>query len=103
MANKVNPVPSLPTPVQISKFADITTYFTQLINSLSSELVSHASRINNSFPEDGTENVLVAPKSSLPAPVAGGIIYVPDDTGGAVLAFSDGTNWRRVTDRAIIS
>lgn len=34
---------------------------------------------------------------------AGAIIFVSDETGGAVLAFSDGTNWRRVTDRAIIS
>lgn len=32
-----------------------------------------------------------------------GLIYVSDETGGAVPAFSDGTNWRRVTDRAIIS
>ncbi|MEH6525915.1 MAG: hypothetical protein V7723_07555 [Sneathiella sp.] len=31
------------------------------------------------------------------------IIYVSNDAGGAVLAFSDGTNWRRVTDRAVIS
>ncbi len=35
--------------------------------------------------------------------VAGAIIYVSNETGGAVLAFSDGTNWRRVTDRAIVS
>ena len=34
---------------------------------------------------------------------AGAIIYVSDEVGGAVLAFSDGTNWRRVTDRAVIS
>jgi hypothetical protein len=34
---------------------------------------------------------------------AGSIIYVSNETGGAVPAFSDGTNWRRVTDRAIIS
>jgi hypothetical protein len=33
----------------------------------------------------------------------GGIIYVSDETGGATLAFSDGTNWRRVQDRAIVS
>ena len=33
----------------------------------------------------------------------GHVIYITDETGGAVLAFSDGTNWRRVTDRAIIS
>jgi hypothetical protein len=34
---------------------------------------------------------------------ARGLIYVPNELGGAVIAFSDGTNWRRVTDRAIIS
>ena len=31
------------------------------------------------------------------------MIYVSNEVGGAVPAFSDGTNWRRVTDRAIIS
>lgn len=31
------------------------------------------------------------------------LIYVSDEVGGATLAFSDGTNWRRVQDRAIIS
>lgn len=39
------------------------------------------------------------PDASIPARV----IYVSDETGGAVLAFSDGTNWRRVTDRAVVS
>lgn len=33
----------------------------------------------------------------------GVMIYVTNEVGGAVPAFSDGTNWRRVTDRAIIS
>jgi hypothetical protein len=32
-----------------------------------------------------------------------GLIYVSNETGGATVAFSDGTNWRRVQDRAIIS
>lgn len=31
------------------------------------------------------------------------IVVCSDEAGGAVLAFSDGTNWRRVTDRAVIS
>jgi hypothetical protein len=31
------------------------------------------------------------------------IAYISNEAGGAVLAFSDGTNWRRVTDRAIVS
>jgi len=34
---------------------------------------------------------------------AGAIIYVSDETGGAVLAFSDGVNWRRVTDQAVVA
>lgn len=33
----------------------------------------------------------------------GGLIYVSNEVGGAVPAFSDATNWRRVTDRAIVS
>ena len=32
-----------------------------------------------------------------------GVIMVTDETGGAVVAFSDLTDWRRVTDRGIIS
>jgi hypothetical protein len=31
------------------------------------------------------------------------LIYVSDETDGAVPAFSDGTDWRRVTDRNVIS
>jgi hypothetical protein len=31
------------------------------------------------------------------------LIFVHDEAGGAVPCFSDGTNWRRVTDRAIVS
>lgn len=32
-----------------------------------------------------------------------GLIYVSDESGGAQPAFSDGTNWRRQTDRAVVS
>ncbi len=42
--------------------------------------------------------------ATLPAVVsAPGMIFVSDETGGAVMAFSDGTNWLRCTDRAIVS
>jgi hypothetical protein len=41
--------------------------------------------------------------ATLPSVVVGGYIMVTDETGGYVPAFSDGTNWRRVTDRAIVS
>jgi hypothetical protein len=33
----------------------------------------------------------------------GHMIYVSNETRGSVMAFSDGSNWRRVTDRAVIS
>lgn len=33
---------------------------------------------------------------------AGSMIYVSNETGGPVMAFSDGTNWRRMTDRAVV-
>lgn len=31
------------------------------------------------------------------------LIFVSNESGGAVPAFTDGTNWRRVTDRNIVS
>lgn len=45
------------------------------------------------------------PKAALPAAAnyPGGLIYVSDESGGAVPAFSDGAAWRRVTDRAVVS
>jgi hypothetical protein len=33
----------------------------------------------------------------------GGVIAVTNEAGGFTVAFSDGTNWRRVQDRAIVS
>ena len=37
------------------------------------------------------------------AALAQAMIYVSDESGGEVPAFSDGTDWRRVTDRVIVS
>ena len=31
----------------------------------------------------------------------GELIFCPDETGGATILFSDGTNWRRVQDRSV--
>lgn len=44
----------------------------------------------------------VAQANAIPA-TAGGMLYISNESGGAVPAFGDGTNWRRVTDRAVIS
>lgn len=70
-----------------------------------------ANRANAALNKDGT-NGMIAPLQlatylfdDVPDPALweGAIIYVPDEAGGAVLAFSDGTDWRRTTDRAVIS
>jgi hypothetical protein len=45
----------------------------------------------------------VAGLSSLSADPAGQFVFCSNESGGSVPAFSDGTNWRRVTDRAIVS
>jgi hypothetical protein len=37
------------------------------------------------------------------ATAAGQLLYISNESGGPVLAFSDGSNWRRVTDRAVVS
>ena len=54
-----------------------------------------------------TPSTLIAPSytvSTLPSPtIPAQIIFVSDESGGAVMAFSDGTNWRRFTDRVIVS
>ena len=41
--------------------------------------------------------------STLPTATVRGFIFVSDETGGATTAFSDGTNWRRSQDRAIVA
>lgn len=38
-----------------------------------------------------------------PSPSTPAVAFCPDESGGAVLVFSDGTNWRRVTDRVIVT
>jgi hypothetical protein len=46
-----------------------------------------------------TFTVSTLPSASPPAQM----IYVSNESDGATVAFSDGTNWRRVQDRAIVS
>jgi hypothetical protein len=45
----------------------------------------------------------VAELGNLSAVPAGQFVYCSDESGGSIPAFSDGTNWRRVTDRAIVT
>lgn len=63
-------------------------------------------KCNNNFGEvyGGQVPMPSSTVAALPSAAAAGLwIYVTDETGGAVPAFSDGANWRRVTDRAVVS
>lgn len=54
---------------------------------------------------DGPVRVKSYTVATVPAAsgLAGAIIFVSNESGGGVLAFSDGATWRRVTDRAVVS
>lgn len=55
---------------------------------------------------DGPVRVKGYTVAGLPSAVehgAGAIVFVSDESGGPVLAFSDGAAWRRVNDRAVVS
>lgn len=61
---------------------------------------------NNGLTSDGPivcQSYTVATVPSAASAGAGSLIYVTNETGGATHAASDGTNWRRMSDRAIIS
>jgi len=55
---------------------------------------------------DGAARVGAFTVSTLPSASSNGegsIIYVSDESGGATLAFSDGSNWKRVSDNQVVS
>ena len=41
--------------------------------------------------------------ATLPSTVAGDLALCTDETGGATVVFYDGSNWRRMADRAVAS
>ena len=73
-----------------------------------------AERANSCLPKDGSE-AMTYPLQLAQFAVAdltgayaaslwtGALVYVTDETGGAIPCFSDGTNWRRMSDRAVAS
>jgi hypothetical protein len=64
-------------------------------------LLQFAQSIERAFNEQGLEEYTVAE-----LPSAAGrkrTVFVSNEAGGATIAFNDVTNWRRVTDRAVVS
>ena len=49
------------------------------------------------------DSYTVSEAGSISGMSSGDMIFVSDETGGATMAFYDGSNWRRLQDRAIIS
>ena len=109
MTDKVNPSPNISASLIQADVFSLKNAISDLIRNLFNELANHARRINATLPKDGSEPlegvVVLASyaKTALPPVSTAGLIYVTNDTGGAVPAFSDGVNWRRVTDRAVIA
>ncbi len=70
-----------------------------------------AVRANAGLPKDGSHPMvsplILASYTVATVPTASlwtsGVIVVTDETGGFTLAFSDGSNWRRMQDRAVVS
>lgn len=56
-----------------------------------------------SFVPFGLPSYTVAGLPGAATVAAGAMVYVSNEAGGAVPAFSDGTSWRRVTDRVVVS
>lgn len=54
------------------------------------------------LPSATVANLTGSPQNPKASP-AGQMVYCSDETGGATIAFSDGTDWRRVTDNAVVS
>lgn len=111
MANKVNVTPAISHYMGAATVAGVGEFLSTLVSNLFFEFAAHAQRLNAAIIADGSEpmthpltlaSYAVADVPDAAAYTAG-LIYVNNEAGGAVPAFSDGTNWRRVTDRAIVS
>jgi len=81
--------------------APSSTTGTYTISSPTTITLSPASEVLNTAPFTLYSRT-VAQLAALTAS-AGAMVYCTNETGGAIPVFFDGTNWRRVTDRAIAS
>ncbi len=94
MANLTRPADKKPLEADGRFKLEWDSFFSNLLTAVNA--VSQGSLV-------ATQSFTVATVPSAVDAGAGRTIFVSNESGGAVLAFSDGTNWRRVTDRTIIS
>ena len=113
MARPVNKNPAIPQARHNATGPELLAFDRDLARYVFQELLEHAQRLNGMIPKDGSEaptnplpliSSTVAGLASYPAASwEGALLYVSNETGGKTVAFSDGTNWRRVQDRAVVS
>ncbi len=111
MAKKLPDTPALPKQTGLGSTQAIAAYLLVMVRVLTSILTQISYRLNRVVALDGTDTMtgplVVKTFTVATVPTASvwtqGIIYVSDETGGATLAFSNGTNWLRVQDRVIVS
>lgn len=94
-------------PTGAGSTAAIWQYLADLFRSLFQSLAAHADAINSLSDRGISRPVPLTSYTVATVPAAsahsGAIIYVSDEAGGAQPAFSDGTDWRRLSDRTVIS
>ena len=59
--------------------------------------------INDARKPTPHDSYTVAETNNISSPSAGDMVFVSDEAGGATMAFYDGSDWRRIQDRAVIS
>ena len=111
MVKKVPDSSILPKPPLLHEITRVNLYLGTLTRVLQEVISALAYRVNRMMSLDGSDGMtgplVVKTYTVATVPTAAdstqGIIYVSDETGGSIIAFSDGTNWRRVTDRTIVA
>lgn len=111
MMRQVNKSPGVAQPLGNTQPQAIVRTIQDVRRTVVQELADHAQRLNGAIPKDGSEAMtgplMMAPYTVATVPAVasypGGLIYVTNEIGGATIAYSDGTNWRRVYDNAVVS
>lgn len=112
MALLVDNTPQLPRAITSQpSLSTLAKYDAALNMALFQALIKIAYRLNLALVKDGSETMTgPLPLASYEvaevpdeATYTGALIYVSDESGGPTVAYSNGTNWRRVYDNAIVS
>lgn len=104
------PTPNLANPPSRTNNNQATLGYVRLLHRSVMEMLRAVQLRLNPLIDDANDREVAEPLpgytvAELPAAAdhTRSMVYVTDEVGGAVPAFSDGSDWRRVTDRAVVS